>query len=123
MCELIAAGTIWAFVACHLNISWTYAGLAGWGFQVERCQGQSCSNFVEVGHKDRFPITASYSFKDDQILLEATTYCYRLKAGYGAGTYADWTWGLYSPSQCATTSTFGTNQSPKQPQNIKVKQP
>ena len=120
MCEWIAAGTIWAFVACHLNLSWTYTGLAGWGFQIERCQGQGCSNFQPVGMRDRTPGVTGYGFKDDQILTQSTTYCYRVKAGYGAGVPSDWTWGPYSQVSCGTTLTIGGGQLPRKPLNVRL---
>jgi hypothetical protein len=121
MCEWLAAGTIYAFIACHLNLSWEYSGLSGWGFQIERCEGKGCSNFVAVGFADRFPIVPSYAFKDNQILLQNTLYCYRVKAGYGAGTYNEWTWGPYSNISCNTTLTIDNKQIPNKPQNIKGK--
>ena len=122
MCEWIAAGTIYAFVACHLNLTWSYpTGIAGWGFQVERCEGVGCSNFANVGHADRVQGQSAYAYKDNQILAQSTTYCYRVKAGYGPGTYDGWTWGEYSEVACGTTLTINGGQTPDKPINLKLK--
>ena len=47
-------------------------------YRVERCQGSSCTNFVQVG------VTASLSYSDTELLAN-TTYRYRVRAADGAG--------------------------------------
>ncbi len=77
----------------QIDLAWTAStdNVALAGYRVERCQGATCTNFVQVAT----PTAASYS---DTGLLAATTYRYRVRAEDTAGNLS-----AYSGVQSATT--------------------
>ena len=84
-------GTIVA--SSEVNLSWTASsdpivtGQETSGiheYRIERCQGSSCTNFVQVG------VTASLSYSDTELLAN-TTYRYRVRAADGAGNTSGYT--------------------------------
>ena len=77
----------------QIDLAWTAStdNVALTGYRVERCQGATCTNFVQVAT----PTTASYS---DAGLVAATTYRYRARAEDTAGNLS-----AYSTIQNATT--------------------
>jgi chitodextrinase len=83
----------------QLNLSWTAStdNVAVSGYLVERCQGASCSNFVQVG------TSASTTFADSG-LSASTSYSYRVRATDAASN-------LSSYSSTATASTQSTGGS------------
>src|SRR5580698_8211967 len=64
----------------QIDLSWTASsdnvGVAG--YDVERCQGASCSNFMQIA-------TPSGTSFDDTGLTPSTSYNYRVRAGDAAG--------------------------------------
>ena len=77
----------------QIDLAWTASSdnVAVAGYRVERCQGATCTNFVQVAT----PTAASYS---DVGLVAATTYRYRVRAADTAGNLSG-----YSAIQSATT--------------------
>jgi chitodextrinase len=64
----------------QVNLGWTAStdDVGVTGYRVERCQGQSCTNFAEVG-------TATGTTHSDTGLSASTTYRYRVRAVDAAG--------------------------------------
>ena len=77
----------------QIDLAWTAStdNVAVSDYRVERCQGATCANFVQVAT----PTAASYS---DAGLLAATTYRYRVRAADAAGNLSG-----YSAIESATT--------------------
>ena len=77
----------------QINLTWNAAtdNIGVTGYRLERCQGSSCTNFVQIAT----PGTNSYS---DAGLTVKVTYRYRVRAVDGAGNV-----GPYSSSASATT--------------------
>jgi chitodextrinase len=82
-----------AISSSQINLTWTAStdNVGVTGYHIERCQGSSCTNFVEVGTSS----TTSYS---DSALAPAKTYRYRVRANDGAGNLS-----TYSTIAAATT--------------------
>src|SRR4029077_6467385 len=61
--------------AAQINLSWTAStdNIGVTNYQLQRCQGASCSNFVQIAT----PVTTTFS---DTGLQGATTYSYRVRA-------------------------------------------
>ncbi len=89
----------------QINLTWTAAtdNVAVTIYRIERCQGNGCVNFAEVG------TSASTSFNDTG-LSAATVYLYRVRAGDAAGNL-----GAYSTVATATTQAGGDSQAPSVP--------
>ena len=85
----------------QINLSWTGStdNVGVTGYRLERCQGASCSNFVEIA-------TPSGTSHPDTGLSPATTYRYRVRAADAAGNLSG-----YSNIASATTQT-GSNTAP-----------
>ena len=85
----------------QINLSWTGStdNVGVTGYRLERCQGASCSNFVEIA-------TPSGTSHPDTGLSPATTYRYRVRAADAAGNLSG-----YSNIASATTQT-GTTPTP-----------
>jgi glucose/arabinose dehydrogenase/chitodextrinase len=86
-----------AVSASQINLSWTASSdnVGVTGYRVERCQGASCTNFVEVAQ----PSGTTYS---DVGLLASTAYRYQVRAVDAAGN-------LSAYSGIATATTLGTS--------------
>src|SRR5436309_317100 len=78
----------------QINLSWTAStdNVGVTGYQIERCQGISCSSFTQVGTST----SASYS---DTGLTPATSYSYRVRATDAAGNLS-----TYSNTSSAVTA-------------------
>ena len=94
--------------ATQINLSWTAStgnvGLTG--YQVERCQGAPCVNFVQIAT----PPGASHA---DSGLTASTTYRYRERATDAAGLLSG-----YSTVPSATTSAAPDTQAPTAPSGL-----
>jgi hypothetical protein len=80
----------------QINLAWTAStdpDSPVSGYPVERCQGTSCTNFVQIG----IPTTNSYS---DTGLTASTTYTYRVRATDPSNNLSG-----YSNTSSATTQT------------------
>jgi chitodextrinase len=90
-----APGTLTATAASRsrINLTWAAAtdNVGVTGYRVERCQGATCTNFVQVGT----PTGTSFG---DTGLTRSTTYRYRVRASDAAGNL-----GPYSGISTATT--------------------
>jgi RHS repeat-associated protein len=97
-----------ASVANQFTLNWTASsdnvGVAT--YRVERCQGASCTAFVEVAT----PNTAPYW---DSGLARATTYRYRMRAADAAGNLS-----TYSSIASATTLNGADTTQPTAPTNL-----
>ena len=89
----------------QIDLAWTAStdNVALAGYRVERCQGATCTNFVQVAT----PTAASFS---DAGLLAATTYRYRVRADDAAGNLSG-----YSAIENATTT---DTQAPTDPSGL-----
>ena len=69
----------------QINLSWSAStdNVAVTGYKLERCQGSSCTNFVQVAT----PTTTSFN---DTILVANTTYRYRVRATDAAGNLSNY---------------------------------
>lgn len=92
-----------AITSSGINLTWTAStdavGVAG--YQIERCQGVSCSSFVFVASST----TNSYS---DTGLLASTTYGYRVRAYDAVPNYSGY-------SNTSTAATLASGQGPVLP--------
>jgi chitodextrinase len=90
-----APGTLTATAASRsrINLTWAAAtdNVGVTGYRVERCQGATCTNFVQIGT----PTGTSFG---DTGLTRSTTYRYRVRASDAAGNL-----GSYSGISTATT--------------------
>ena len=68
-----------------INFSWTASSdnVGVTGYQIERCQGATCTNFAQIGT----PTAASYS---DTGVVANTTYQYRVRATDAAQNLSDY---------------------------------
>ena len=66
--------------ASQINLSWTDTSSNETGFSVERCEGSSCTNFVEI-----VQTTADVASYQDGGRVASTTYRYRLRSFNGLG--------------------------------------
>jgi chitodextrinase len=78
----------------QINLSWSAStdNVGVTGYRIERCQGASCSNFVQVG-------TSTATTFSDTALAASTAYNYRVRATDGAGNLS-----AYSGTASATTA-------------------
>ena len=76
------------------------------GYRVERCQGATCTNFVQIAT----PPGASYA---DTGLAASTTYRYQVRATDAAGNLSG-----YSNVASATTPAASDTQPPTAPSNL-----
>ncbi|GAA4256769.1 hypothetical protein GCM10022255_070920 [Dactylosporangium darangshiense] len=92
----------------HVNLSWPAAtdDVAVSGYQVERCQGDGCTNFASVGS------VGATSFTDSG-LADSTAYTYRVRATDAAGNLGGW-----SPTASATTTAASDTTAPSAPANL-----
>ena len=97
--------TVAASGGTQINLTWTpsTSSIGILNYQVERCQGAGCSNFVQIGA----PATASYA---DMGLTPATAYSYRVRASDTEST-------LSAYSNTAATTTADTVP-PSAPSNL-----
>jgi chitodextrinase len=74
-----------AVSSSQINLSWTAStdNVGVTGYQLERCQGSTCSNFSQIAT----PTETSYS---DAGLLPGTTYRYRVRAVDAAGNLSSY---------------------------------
>ena len=93
--------------ATQINLSWTAStdNVGVTGYRVERCQGASCVNFVQVAT----PTGASHA---DIGLAASTTYRYRVRATDGVNFSG------YSNEASATTAAAGDTQPPTAPSGL-----
>jgi len=91
-----------------INLSWGAASdnVGVTGYRVERCQGSSCSTFVQIAT----PSGTSYS---NSGLAAGTTYRYRVRATDAAGNL-----GPYSAIATATTAAGGDTTPPSAPGSL-----
>ena len=84
--------------ASQINLSWTASSdnVGVTGYRVERCQGASCTNFVQVA------TTPGTSYSDTGLAAN-TTYRYQVRAADAAGNLS-----LYSNLASATTQAGNT---------------
>jgi glucose/arabinose dehydrogenase/chitodextrinase len=94
----------------QINLAWTAStdNVGVTGYRLERCQGASCTNFVQVAT----PPGTSYS---DTGLQAATTYRYRVRARDAANNLS-----AYSSVQSATTPAAQDTQPPTVPTGLTV---
>jgi chitodextrinase len=94
----------------QINLAWTAStdNVGVTGYRLERCQGASCTNFVQVAT----PPGTSYS---DTGLQAATTYRYRVRAADAANNLS-----AYSSVQSATTPAAQDTQPPTVPTGLTV---
>jgi chitodextrinase len=92
----------------QVNLAWAGStdNVAVTGYRVERCQGATCTNFVQVGS----PTGTTFS---DTGLSAATTYRYRVRAADAAGNLSG-----YSAIQNATTPAAPDTQPPTDPTGL-----
>ena len=69
--------------ASQINLSWTDNSNNEDGFQIERCQGASCSNFVQIA-----TVLANVTTYQNTELTAATSYSYRVRANNAGGSSA-----------------------------------
>ncbi len=85
----------------QINLSWTAStdNVGVTGYQVERCQGVSCSNFTQVA-------TSTGTSYSDVGLLAGTSYSYRVRATDAAGNLSGYSnTASATPSQSSNTWT------------------
>lgn len=94
-----------ALSTAEVALSWTDNSSDESGFQVSRCVGSGCTDFIEVGSTGK-----NKSAFNDTGLVPDTEYCYEVKAVGGRGRNVE-----YSASAgpaCATTLSDGGNPPP-----------
>jgi PKD repeat protein len=91
--------------ASQINLAWTASSdnVGVTGYQVERCQGATCTTFVQIA-------TPSGTTFNDTGLQPATTYRYRVRATDAAGNLSG-----YSSVESATTQPASDTQPPSTP--------
>jgi len=72
--------TATAVSTSQINLSWTDNSGDENGFKIERCQGNNCTNFVEIAQ-----VPANTSSYPDSGLLSNTFYRYQVRAFNAAG--------------------------------------
>ena len=94
--------------ATQINLSWTAStdNVGVTGYRVERCQGASCVNFVQIAT----PTGVSHA---DSGLTANTTYRYRVRATDAAGLLSG-----YSNIASATTAAAPDTQAPTAPSGL-----
>jgi glucose/arabinose dehydrogenase/chitodextrinase len=105
-----ASLTATAASSAQVNLSWTAAtdNVGVTGYQVERCQGTSCTNFAQVTTTASNVLTYS-----DTGLTASTLYRYRVRAVDAAGNL-----GAYSPIAQATTQGVPDTTAPSVPTGV-----
>jgi chitodextrinase len=90
----------------QINLSWTAPtdNVGVTGYKVERCQGNSCSNFTQIA------MPTGTTFSDTNLML-STVYSYRVRATDAAGN-------LSSYSNTASATTQGDATPPSAPTNL-----
>ena len=91
--------------ASQINLSWTDASSNENGFSLERCEGSSCTNFVEI-----VQTSAGIASYQDGGRSASTTYRYRVRSFNGIG------FSNYSNIAAATTAVAGGPTEP--PSNL-----
>jgi hypothetical protein len=85
----------------EINLSWSAStdnvGVAG--YRLERCQGSTCNNFVQISS----PSSTSYS---DINLVTNTTYRYRVRAQDGVGNLSNYSNIVNATTQQTQTTTY-----------------
>ncbi|MGZ5347505.1 MAG: LamG-like jellyroll fold domain-containing protein, partial [Solirubrobacterales bacterium] len=91
-----------------INLAWTAStdNVGVTSYRVERCQGASCTNFVQIAT----PPGTTFS---NTGLTAGTTYRYRVRAIDAAGNL-----GGYSPVATATTAAIGDTTPPTAPSGV-----
>jgi len=84
----------------EIDLSWTAAtdDVGVTGYRIERCQGSSCSNFIEIAA----PAGTAATFADTTVAA-STSYSYRVRATDAAGNLS-----AYSNTASATTPVLDT---------------
>jgi len=59
----------------RIDLSWTINSLSETGLKIERCEGTSCGNFIEIG-----AVNAGVSTYSDATVCNGSSYTYRVKA-------------------------------------------
>jgi glucose/arabinose dehydrogenase/fibronectin type 3 domain-containing protein len=92
----------------QINLTWTAStdNVGVSGYRVERCTGEDCTNFGEIG------TTTTTSFNDTG-LAGTTTYKYRVRAADLAGNLSP-----YSDPAAATTTSAGDTTPPSAPSGL-----
>jgi glucose/arabinose dehydrogenase/chitodextrinase len=92
----------------QVNLSWTAStdNVAVTGYEVERCQGASCTNYAKIA-------TATSTSYSDTGLSPSTTYRYRVRAVDAALNYSG-----YSTVKNATTPAITDAQAPSVPTGL-----
>jgi hypothetical protein len=80
----------------NINLAWTDNSNNESGFKIERCQGTSCSNFVEIAQ-----VGSGVTTYSNTGLTSGTSYSYRVRAYNSSGNSS------YSNTVTATTPTSG----------------
>lgn len=88
-----AAPTMTASDTNKIALAWTYADATVTGFRLDRCSGDGCTNFAQVGAN----LAGSLRAYTDSGLTNNTKFSYRIRALRGADTSA------WSPTLNATT--------------------
>ncbi|GIH07649.1 hypothetical protein Rhe02_57160 [Rhizocola hellebori] len=65
--------------ASSVALTWTASSGTVTAYQIERCQGSACTNFVQIG------TSATATFLNNSGLTASTTYRYRVRASNSAG--------------------------------------
>ena len=94
----------------QIALSWTAStdNVGVTGYQVERCQGATCTNFAQIAT----PTTTSFT---DTGLAASTTYRYRVRATDASGNLSG-----YSNVASATTPAVPDTQPPTAPSNLRA---
>ena len=94
-----------AVSSSQINLSWTASSdLVGvTGYQVERCQGNSCTSFAQIGT----PSTNSYQ---NTSLSANTLYRYRVRAVDAAGNLSNYSSIAQATTQSASTASLTVNK-------------
>jgi chitodextrinase len=102
--SLIATG----FSSTQVNLTWTAStdNVAVTGYLIERCQGASCSNFIQIAT----PATTTFS---DTGLAPSNSYSYRVRATDAANNSS-----AYSSVATATTIAAPDTQPPTAPPSL-----
>jgi glucose/arabinose dehydrogenase/fibronectin type 3 domain-containing protein len=92
----------------QINLTWTAStdNIGVSGYRVERCLGDGCTNFSEVG-------TSTTNSFNDTGLAGTTTYTYRVRAADLAGNLSS-----YSDPASATTTAAGDTTPPSAPSGL-----
>jgi len=97
-----------AISSSQIRVTWTASTDNGGVtvYRIERCQGNNCNNFAEVG-------TSSSTNFDSSGLTSSTTYRHRVRAADAAGNFSS-----YSATVSATTFSGPDTQPPSTPSSL-----